>query len=74
MFQFNHDILSTWLRCRVCVENCEAKLDLWITELCVRRVQLTARPTLLWAPELCVRGVPRAVSYTHLTLPTNREV
>eukprot|EP00972_Heterocapsa_arctica_P003025 448614-Heterocapsa_arctica.AAC.1 len=62
MFQFNYDILSTWSRRRVCVEKYEAKLDLWITELCVRRAQLTARLTSLWSPELCVRGVRRAAS------------
>ena len=34
-------------------------------------------PVHLWNPDLCVgveMRIDRAVSYTHLTLPTNREV
>ena len=59
--------------------NSEDKIILAIDGLDVSQAKLLLEkcPNIKWVKvglELFVREGPRAVSYTHLTLPTNREV
>ena len=57
--------------CGHCVDICPS--DIMHIDKETRRA-VNIEPNMCWECYSCVKACPQTVSYTHLTLPTNREV